>query len=68
MQEFKKKLYVIMKLELLLQSEITIKAQLNKMYGYWLYGYEKNICISFLKKILYFWHCAVVASKRARKQ
>ena len=31
----------------------------------------KNICFFFsffLKKILYLWHCAVVASKRARKQ
>ena len=57
MQEFKKNLlkqlyilYVIMKLELLLQSEITIKAQLNKMYGCMI---MKEIYVFFLKKILY---------------
>ena len=52
MQIFKKvveaniNLICVMKLELLLQLEITIKAQLNKMYGYML---VKEIYVFFLK-------------------
>ena len=54
-----------MKLELMLQLKIAIKAQIKQ--NVWLYVYERNICI-FLKNILYILHCAVVATKRARKQ
>ena len=62
-------LICIMKLEPLIQLEITIKAQLNKMYGYMIMKkYIFFFSLFFLKKILYLWHCAVVASKRARKQ
>ena len=61
-------LFVIMKLELFLQLEIAIKAQLNKKYGYMI---MKEIYVFFLKNILYHLHCAVIAthlSKRARKK